>query len=278
MASGNLVRKMQKPALIGTMVLCYLFLYLPIIHIGLGSVSKNYSFPYPPKLTWATFEKLAENTLYQTALGNSLLIGVLTALLSTLLACLATMGLLRHAGRHTVKFLILFIAPLFVAEVLLGLSSLIFNGLFLQLGGNLFSAILANTVHCFSYALLIIATQLYRYDWRLDDAAMVFGATPFRTFFEVTLPLIWPGLFGAFIVCFIMAFNNLEISFYLLGATPTLPSVAWGALRYGIKPELYALASGVNVLVFVVLGIMFVLMRTGAVRFGHKPERDRSAI
>lgn len=278
MAKGNIARKLQKPALIGTMLLSYLFLYLPILHIGLGSVSQNYSFPYPPKLTWATFERLAENTLYQTALGNSLLIGVLTALLSTLLACLATMGLLRHAGRHTVKFLILFIAPLFVAEVLLGLSSLIFNGLFLQLGGNLFSAILANTVHCFSYALLIIATQLYRYDWRLDDAAMVFGATPFRTFFEVTLPLIWPGLFGAFIVCFIMAFNNLEISFYLLGATPTLPSVAWGALRYGIKPELYALASGVNVLVFVVLGIMFVLMRTGAVRFGHKPERDRSAI
>lgn len=278
MPKRNWSRLLQKPALILVILFCYMFLYLPIIHIGLGSVSVNFNFPYPPKLTWATFEKLGANSLYQSALLNSLFIGLASGILSTLLACLATMGLLRHAGRHTVKFLVLFIAPLFVAEVLIGLSSLIFNGLFLQLGGNLASAILANTVHCFSYALLIIATQLYRYDWRLDDAAMVFGATPFRTFFEVTLPLIWPGLFGAFIVSFIMAFNNLEISFYLLGATPTLPSVAWGALRYGIKPELYALATGVNVVVFAVLAIMFVLMRTGAVRFGHKPERDRSAI
>ncbi|HEY9215321.1 MAG TPA: ABC transporter permease subunit, partial [Ancylobacter sp.] len=163
---------------------------------------------------------------------------------------------------------------LFVAEILIGIASLIFNGLVLELQGNLVSAILANTVHCFSYALLIIATQLYRYDWRLNDAAMVFGASPARTFFEVTLPLIWPGLLGAFIVTFIMAFNNLEISFYLLGATPTLPSVAWGALRYGVKPELYALATAVNAIVFTILIVMFVLMRTGLATFGHRPERE----
>jgi spermidine/putrescine transport system permease protein len=87
-----------------------------------------------------------------------------------------------------------------------------------------------------------------------------------------------PGLLSAFIVAFIMAFNNLEISFYLLGATPTLPSVAWGALRYGVKPELYALASAVNLAVFVALAVMFVLMKTGLVRFGYRPERERAAV
>ncbi|GBD46928.1 ABC transporter permease [Methylopila sp. Yamaguchi] len=267
-----------KIALIAAVVVSYLFLYLPIVHIGLASLSRNSSFPYPPHWSFATMSRLLGNSLYQTALGNSLLLGVLVATLSTALAGAATIGLMRHAGRKTTLFLALFIAPLFVAEVLLGISSLIFSGLFLGLQGNLGSAVLANVVHCFSYALLIMATQLYRYDWRLDDAAMVFGATPARTFFEVTLPLIWPGLLGAFIVTFIMAFNNLEISFYLLGATPTLPSVAWGALRYGVKPELYALATCVNLVVLCVLAVMFVLMRTGLATFGHRPERERAAV
>jgi len=270
--------KPGKVALLATVALSYLFLYLPVVHIGLASFARNSNFPYPPKWSLEIMTRLFSNSLYQTALGNSLIIGIFAALLSTALAGLATIGLMRHAGRRAPAYLALFVAPLFVAEVLLGISSLIFNGLFLGLRGNMVSAILANVVHCFSYALLIIATQLYRYDWRLDDAAMVFGASPTRTFFEVTLPLIWPGLLGAFVVTFIMAFNNLEISFYLLGATPTLPSAAWGALRYGVKPELYALATCVNLVVFVLLAIMFVLMRTGLVTFGHRPERERSAV
>ena len=267
-----------KAALLSIVVLSYLFLYLPILHVSLASFARNSNFPYPPKWTLDIMSRLFANSLYQTALGNSLVIGFFSALLSTALAGAATIGLMRHAGRRAPLLLGLFVAPLFVAEVLLGISSLIFNGLFLGLPGNIVSAVLANVVHCFSYALLIIATQLYRYDWRLDDAAMVFGATPARTFFEVTLPLIWPGLLGAFVVTFIMAFNNLEISFYLLGATPTLPSAAWGALRYGVKPELYALATCVNLLVFLVLAAMFLLMTTGTVTFGHRPERERSAV
>ena len=256
------------------LIVSYLFLYLPILHIGLGAFAKNYNFPYPPRWTLDTFSRLLNNSLYQSALGNSLVLATSTAVLSTLLATLATIGLIRFRPKSAGWLLALFVAPLFVAEILIGIASLIFNGLVLELQGNLISAILANTVHCFSYALLIIATQLYRYDWRLNDAAMVFGASPARTFFEVTLPLIWPGLLGAFIVTFIMAFNNLEISFYLLGATPTLPSVAWGALRYGVKPELYALATAVNAIVFIILIVMFVLMSTGLAKFGHRPERD----
>ena len=75
-------------------------------------------------------------------------------------------------------------------------------------------------------------------------------------------------MFGAFLVAFILGFNNFEISFYNLGAVPTLPTVAWGTLRHGIEPELYALATLVNVLVFVVLFVLYLLLRTGLVRLG----------
>ena len=91
-----------------------------------------------------------------------------------------------------------------------------------------------------SFAFLVLLAQLVRYDWRLDEAAMVFGARPWRCFFEVMLPNVWPAVLGAFLVSFILAFNNFEISFYNLGAIPTLPTIAWGTLRHGIEPELRA--------------------------------------
>jgi len=105
---------------------------------------------------------------------------------------------------------------------------------------------------------------------QMDDAAMVFGASPMRCFWEVTLPTIWPSLLGAFLITFILAFNNLEISFYNLGAIPTLPSVAWGSLRFGLGPELFALAALTNGLVFTVFAVMYGLMRTGIVKFGYR--------
>ncbi|MEZ5833859.1 MAG: putrescine ABC transporter permease PotI, partial [Dongiaceae bacterium] len=97
-----------------------------------------------------------------------------------------------------------------------------------------------------------------------------FGARPWRCFVEITLPTIWPSLLGAYLISFILAFNNLEISFYNLGAIPTLPSVAWGSLRFGLGPELFALAALVNFFVFAVFAVMYGLMRTGLVKFGYR--------
>lgn len=75
-------------------------------------------------------------------------------------------------------------------------------------------------------------------------------------------------MLGAFLVAMILGFNNFEISFYNLGAVPTLPTVAWGTLRHGIKPELYALATLVNAAVFLLLFVLYLLIRTGLVRLG----------
>lgn len=248
-------------AMLLLLIVTYVFLYIPIVHVGLASVSTNTMWPYPPRWTVKAYTALAGNRVYLDALVNSLLIGAATAAISTALATAAIFGLLRYPGRHRGKLMLLYIAPLFLADILIGISSLVFMQLFLGLGGNLFAAIAANSVRCFSYAFLIIAVQLYRYDWRLNDAAMVFGATPLAAFREITLPLAAPALFSAALSTFILSFNNLEISFYLLGATPTLPSVAWGTLRYGIRPELFALTTIINLAVIAAFVATLILLR-----------------
>ena len=274
MTGRFLSRATPRLALVLFPALAYVFLYIPILHITVASFSRDILWPYPVRFTVDAYTALFQSTIYQEALRNSLLLAFGTAVLSTLLATLAVFGLMKYKSRWKGWVLFLFLSPLFVADVLLGISTLILNGLFLDIPGNLVSAILANTVRGFTYALLIIATQMFRYNWLLNDAAMVCGAGQVRTFFEITLPIIWPSLLGAFVVTFILSFNNLDISYYSLGAVPTMPAVAWGSLRFGIKPELYAITALVNAAVLLCLLVMFLLMKLEVVRFGYRAGRD----
>ncbi|MDX1541721.1 MAG: hypothetical protein R3349_09990, partial [Geminicoccaceae bacterium] len=246
----------------------YLFLYFPIGYIAYLSLMENSVWPFPPAWTTEWYERLTIMSDFHEGLWNSLLIGLGTGALSTLLATMGVIGILKWRGRRRAVLIALYVAPLFVAQVLIGISTLMFNRNILGLPGNLTSAILANATYGIAFAFLILLAQLVRYDWRLDEAAMVFGARPGRTFLEVTLPNIWPAMLGAFLISFILGFNNFEVSFYNLGAVPTLPTIAWGTLRHGIEPELYALATLVNLFVFLVLITLWLLIRTGLLRLG----------
>ena len=227
----------------------YVFLYAPVFYVIFASFSADIVWPFPPAFSAMSYEDLFASSLYGGALVNSLTLGIGSAVLSTLLATGGAIGILRYRARWRGLALLLFLAPLFVAELLIGISTLAFNAKVLDLQGNMYSAIAANAIPGTSFAFLIILSQLVRYDWAMDDAAMVFGA---------------------FLISFILAFNNLEISFYNLGAIPTLPSVAWGSLRFGLGPELFALASMVNFVVFAIFAVMYVLMRYRIVQFGYR--------
>ncbi|HEY7689672.1 MAG TPA: hypothetical protein VH835_13315 [Dongiaceae bacterium] len=252
------------------LVVLYVFLYAPVFYVIYASFAEDIVWPFPPAFSAVSYEDLYATSLYGVALWNSLVLAVGSAILSTALATGGAIGILRYRARGRGLALLLFLAPLFVADLLIGISTLAFNARVLELPGNIYSAIAANAIPGTSFAFLIILSQLVRYDWAMDDAAMVFGAGPVRCFLEITLPIIWPCVFGAFLISFILAFNNLEISFYNLGAIPTLPAVAWGSLRNGLGPELFALAAIVNFVVFAIFAVMYVLMRYRIVQFGYR--------
>ena len=269
--AGNRLRDRSTRVAMGALLcLLYIFLYAPVGYIIYASFSENTVWPFPLDFTTEAYAKLTISSDYHQALWNSVTLGLGSAAIATAFATMGTIALLKYPSRRRGLVSLIYVSPLFIADLLVGMSSLIFNKFALGLPGNLISAILANAAHGTAFGFLIVLAQLVRYDWRLDDVAMVFGATPARCFREVTFPNIWPAMLGSFLITFLLAFNELEISFYNLGAIPTLPTLAWGSLRYGLKPELLALASLVNGLVFLIFVAMYVLMRTGVVRFGYR--------
>lgn len=264
---GEALRRWFMGVLLGAL---YVFLYSPILYVIYVSFSEDIVWPFPMSFTAQAYADLFTSSLYGDALINSLIVGFGSGIVSTLIASAGVIGLLRFPSQRRMAVFLIFLSPLFVAELIIGISSLAFNARILGLPGNLVSAVAANAVEGSAFAFLVVLSQLVRYDWQMDDAAMVFGAGPIRCFWEVTLPTIWPSLLGAFLISFILAFNNLEISFYNLGAIPTLPSVAWGSLRFGLGPELFALATLTNGLVFFLFAVMYILTRTGVAKFGYR--------
>lgn len=250
------------------LIILYAFLYVPIVYVGYLSVMENSVWPFPPVFTGEWYGRLAVMSDFHVGLWNSILIGLGTAVLSTFFATTAAIGILRFPIRRRMWMAAIYLAPLFVAHVLIGISTLLFSRKVLGLSANLDSVIIANSAYAVSFAFLVLLAQLVRYDWRLDEAAYVLGARPARTFIEVTYPSIWPAILGAFIVSFILGFNNFEITFYNIGAIPTLPTITWGTLRHGIEPELYALATVVNLMVLALLFVIYILIRAGTLRIG----------
>ena len=107
--------------------LLYLFLYFPIFYIVYLSFMENSVWPFPPSFTWEWYGRLQIMSDFHVGLGNSLLIGLGTGGLSTLFATLAAIGLLKYRSRWRGLLMVVYLAPIFVAHILIGISTLMFN-------------------------------------------------------------------------------------------------------------------------------------------------------
>ena len=126
--------------------LLYVFLYGPIGYVIYTSFAVDIVWPFPPSFTLQAYADLLSSSLYSEALVNSLMLATGAAVISTLLAGAGAIGILRFRSRYRKAALLIFIAPLFVADLLIGISVLAFNARVLGLPGNLFSAMAANAI------------------------------------------------------------------------------------------------------------------------------------
>jgi putative spermidine/putrescine transport system permease protein len=131
------------------------------------------------------------------------------------------------------------------------------------------TALGTNTVWGIPFGFLVMMAIWNRYDDHIDEAARDLGANPARTFGEVTLPLVWTGIFGAFLFGFTLTWNDFDRT-VLLVLDNTLPLQIVGLIQASaLRPDLYALGTAttlvslaVIVAFLVVLGIRAKFRRT----------------
>jgi spermidine/putrescine transport system permease protein len=133
--------------------------------------------------------------------------------------------------------------PLVIPTVVLGVGLLIG---FAQIGVplSLWTVALGHTVINIPEVILIVAVRLIGMEPNLEEAAMDLGATYWKTQWRVTLPLAFPAIIAAFLTSFTTSFDEFPLTFFLIGAQPTLPVYLYSQLRFPNRlPLVVAMAS-----------------------------------
>ena len=244
------------------LALAYLFIFLPVLVLILFSFQGS-TLPVPPfngpSLRW--YRAVLEDGRLLDALGSSLLVGVISSLLATVLGFLAAYGLARDPPRWTVGIRALVLAPLTVSYLIIGLGLLAtFNAL--GLPRSLLAAGIGHVVINLPLCFAILYAQMNEPQARIERAARDLGAAEWQVLLLVTVPLLWPALFAAFFLAFTLSWDEFIIAFLLTRFDVTLPVEIWSALRTGLNPATNAVGSLVfGVSIVLVLLVELALLR-----------------
>jgi ABC-type spermidine/putrescine transport system permease subunit II len=145
--------------------------------------------------------------------------------------------------------------PLFVPSVVLGIGSLAFHRA-IGLWGTPFSLAIAHSLWGVPLVFIVLKSTLSSVDRSVEEAAAGLGASPFRVFLEVTLPLVAPGVLVGMLFAFVISVNEFIMSLFLsTPRTRTLPVAIWPQVRYLLTPIVAAASSVIIVVTLVLLAI-----------------------
>ena len=242
---------------LGTYALCvYAFLYTPIAMLILLSFNDSNAITLPwGGFTLRWYRELAENQSLFVSLKNSAVLGLCTSVVATIVGTLAAFAF-RHRFRGQVAVMRLLLLPFVIPGLTIGVALLL---LFHALGvrpGLLTTTLVAHVGFALPYVFVLVTTRLHRFDESLEEAAMDLGADELSTFWQVTFPLIRPGIVGSALFAFTLSFDEFIRTLFTIGNDNTLPIHIWSMLGSMVSPQLNAIATLIVAasVTFVILG------------------------
>jgi spermidine/putrescine transport system permease protein len=218
----------------------YAFLYVPLVIVIVYSFNDSRLNAEWVGFTFSWYDTLFHDQDMIVAAGNSLAIAASASLVSTLLGTAAGVAMYRYPSR---LLSVLVLAPIAIPEILMGVSLLIFFVL-LNFTLGLFSVALAHIAFCIGFVAIVVRARLAGMDESLTEAARDCGATPWKAFRYVTLPLIMPGVIAGALMAFTLSIDDFVITFFTAGAgTVTLPLQIYSMIKIAVTPEVNAISS-----------------------------------
>lgn len=238
--------------------LILLLMYVPMLLVVVYSFNKSNITTVWSGFSLSWYGELFADREMAEALKNSLIIAFITSAVSALLGTLCAVGI--YKGRTALDRGVKKLAsvPLMLPEIITGiLFLLIFSALGLRLG--IFTIVVAHSSFCIPYVYMTVTGSLEQLDESTTDAARDLGAGKIRTFFEITVPQLMPGIISGALLSFAMSMDDVIISFFVTGpGTNTLPVKIYSQLKKGVTPEVNALCTlmlAVTVLIVVIAAI-----------------------
>jgi spermidine/putrescine transport system permease protein len=257
----------KAPILAGYAVVVFAFIYLPIVILILYSFNRDGVGGFPPRhLNFDWYRQLfADGSLWDSVL-NSLIVAACSVVLSLTLGLLAALALDRATFPGKTLFRRLVLLPLILPGIITGLSLLMF-AVFAGVQLSLVTVFLGHGTALISVATTELFAGLQKMDRAQEEASLDLGATPWQTFWRVTLPNLKLSLIAAGLLIFTLSMDEIAVTFFLIGRDTTLPLEIWGRLRRGITPEINA----VSTLIFAVsVALIVIWYRVRTRSLGHE--------
>lgn len=234
----------------------YLFLFLPLFVVVANSFNATTTKPY---LSWKGFTldwyvKLWSNSSLLESFGNTMLIALLSTLLSTIIGTLGAVGIYRYKFRGKGIINGLLYIPVVIPEIVIGIALLtIFSNTGVPRG--MLTLILSHVSFCVPYVIFNVRARLSGYDASVEEASMDLGADRIVTFFEITLPILAPGIAGGALLAFTLSIDDVIISYFVNGQTKTYPLKVMESIKSGVSPDVNALSA---LLLLGTIGLVFI--------------------
>jgi ABC-type spermidine/putrescine transport system, permease component II len=229
---------------ISALTLGFTFLYLPILLLILFSFNESRLVTVWGGFSLKWYGELLANTQLLDSAWVTLRVALTSATLALVIGTLAGITLVRFTRfRGRVLFSGMVFAPLVMPEVITGLSLLL---LFVSLDWDrgMTTVIIAHTTFTTAYVAVVVQSRLLTFDVMLEEAAMDLGATPLKTFFVVTLPVIAPALVSGWLLAFTLSLDDLVVASFTTGpGATTLPMRIYSQVRLGVTPEINAIST-----------------------------------
>lgn len=221
--------------------LTYLFLYLPILVVVIMSFNASANLFVWRGFSLEWYPAVFADEAIMTGLRNTLIVATLVTLFATALGTLLAVGIHRYTRGGLVRAFA--IAPALLPDLLLAIGLLsLFSLLGMTLG--LHSVVIAHVTFAMAFVTAIVLARLANMDPNLEEASQDLGAGAVRTFMKVTLPQLAPGIVAGALLSFTLSLDEFVMAFFTAApTTPTLPIAIYSMVRFGVTPEVNALAT-----------------------------------
>jgi putrescine transport system permease protein len=220
------------------------FLYLPIAILVVYSFNASRLVTVWGGWSLVWYRELLQDQAILDAAWASIRIALLSATFANVLGTCAALALVRMGRfRGRLMFSSMIYAPLVMPEVITGLSLLL---LFVALNADrgFWTVAAAHTTLTTCFVTVIVQSRLIGFDRSLEEAALDLGSPPLKTFFTITLPLIFPAVGAGWMLAFSLSLDDLVIASFTTGpGATTLPIRIYSQVRLGVKPEINAICT-----------------------------------
>jgi putative spermidine/putrescine transport system permease protein len=253
-----------KALYLGVNALIVAFLLAPIAIVVVFAVNPTPFIQFPPVgVSPRWFQKFFASRDFMSAIRLSLTVAAVVAAIATVMGSSAALALARGRLPGARLLTATFLSPLMLPAILTGLA-LFQLYVLLDVGRPVWGLVAGHVLLAIPYVVRTTLAVLHNFDRGLEEAARNLGASPVRTFFEVTLPLIRPGVLAGGIFAFIVSFDQFPVSLFLVSpGQETLPITLFNYLKYDLDGTIAA-ASMVSILLSV--AVVLVLDRTVGLR------------